>query len=126
MEAQKTPLEARTQGWRAKKGFNPENKTGLHPTGHRVLLLCDPVETKTAGGIVLPDAVTSKEKVQMVQATVLEIGSECWSDKSTDAAEVGDRVLIGKFAGKFEQGNDASMSTCRIVTDLEIYAVIVK
>lgn len=118
-----TPLAERKVGWRCEKGFNPENKTGIHPQGHRVLLVCDPVEKKTESGIVLPEAVTNKEKIHMVQATVLEIGCDCWSDKSTDACQVGDRVLVGKFAGKFEQslGSDEE---CRIVADLDIYAVI--
>jgi co-chaperonin GroES (HSP10) len=88
-------------GWRAKKGPVSSNTSGFRAVGHRVLLLPEEVEETTAGGIVLARQVVQKEEQAAVVCTVLEIGHDCWSDKSTDYCEVGDRVLVGMYTGKF-------------------------
>ena len=36
-------------------------------------------------------------------ATVVEIGQDCWFDKSTDYCAVGDKVLVGQYTGKFHK-----------------------
>ena len=90
-------------GWRAKKGPNPENKSGFRATGHRLLLLGDQVEETTAGGIILQRKTVDAEKNLSVWATVVEIGHDCWIDKTTDYCQVGDRVLVGQYAGKFHK-----------------------
>ena len=106
-------------GWRATKGPNPENKSGFAAVGHRVLLLPDTVEKKTAGGILLTEKSVKGELDLSVVATVVEIGHDCWSDKRADYCEVGDRVLIGQYAGKFhESPNDGK--TYRFLSDLDI------
>jgi len=88
-------------GWRAQKGPQESNKSGFRAVGHRVLLSPQEVEKKTASGIVLVDKTINAEENMAVICTVLEIGHDCWSDKSTDYCEVGDRVLVGMYCGKF-------------------------
>jgi len=72
------------------------------PTGFHVLIKPDPVETKTAGGIIL--AVNEKlEKHQTDTGEIVAIGKCAWSDKADGKAwaKVGQRVYYAKHAGKF-------------------------
>ncbi len=65
----------------------------IKPLADRVLIEPAPAETKTVGGIIIPD--TAKEKP--LKGTVLAVG------KGTKDEEMilkeGDKVLYGKYAG---------------------------
>lgn len=106
-------------GWRAKKGPNPENKSGFTATGHRVLLLGDQVEEITESGIILQRKTVEAEQNISVWATVIEIGHDAWSDKTTDYCQVGDRVLVGKYTGMFCESPE-DKKTYRFINDLDI------
>jgi len=95
------PISYLSHGWRAQKGPQDSNKSGFRAVGHRVLLSPDEVEKKSAGGLVLIEKTIVAEENKAVICTVLEIGHDCWSDKSTDYCQVGDRVLVGLYTGKF-------------------------
>lgn len=111
-------------GWRGRKGPQAGNTSGFRATGHRLLLLPDPVETKTESGIVLTAKVIDQDRSKGVWATVLEIGCDAWSDKSTDYCDVGDRVLIGEFTGKFHT-SPRDGQEYRFVNDLDIITALV-
>jgi co-chaperonin GroES (HSP10) len=89
------------RGWRASKGPQASNRSGFRATGHRLLLKGDDVEEKTESGIILAARTVDATKSLAVWATVVEIGWDAWSDKSTDYCQVGDRILVGQYAGKF-------------------------
>ena len=112
-------------GWRARKGPQATNKSGFRATGHRVLLLADPVEQKTASGIILQQKTVDAEQNLAVWATVVEIGHDSWADKSTDYCDVGDRVLVGQYTGKFHT-SDRDGRTYRFVNDLDIITPLVE
>lgn len=111
------------QGWRTAKGPQETNKSGFRAVGHRILLSPDVVEEKTASGIVLPQKAVKAERDIAVMATVVEIGHDCWSDKSTDFCAVGDRVLIGQYTGKFHE-SPVDGKLYRFVQDLDIITPI--
>ena len=69
----------------------------IKPLGQRVLVKRIEAETKTAGGLFLPD--TAKEKPQ--EAEVISVGTGGRDDKVPDRITVkpGDRVLISKYGG---------------------------
>lgn len=106
-------------GWRASKGPQKSNLSGFRATGHRLLLATDVVEKTTASGIVLVEKTVDAEKNMAVVATVVEIGYDAWSDKSTDYCEVGDRVLVGQYAGKFHV-SPLDGKEYRFINDLDI------
>lgn len=114
----------RTVGWRAEKGPMPGNKSGFRACGHRVLLLGEQKEEKTAGGILLVASTQDKEQQHQVWATVIEIGPDAWVDKSTDFCQVGDRVLVGQYTGKFHK-SPIDDKTYRFVQDLDIITPLV-
>ena len=113
-------------GWRAYKGANDANKSGFRACGHRLLLIGQQTEEyeTTAGGIVLPQSSQQKEQQHQVWATVVEIGPDAWSDKSTDFCAVGDKVLVGQYTGKFHK-SPKDGKTYRFVQDLDVLTPLV-
>ena len=73
--------------------MNQKHKTMIKPLADRVLVEPKEAETKTAGGLYIPD--TAKEKPQ--QGTVVAAGP----GKKDEPMEVkvGDTVLYGKYSG---------------------------
>ncbi len=65
----------------------------VKPLADRVLVLPDPAEEKTAGGLVIPD--TAKEKPLAGKVVAAGPGTK---DVQMEV-KVGDRVLYGKYAG---------------------------
>lgn len=63
----------------------------VKPLGDRVLVKPDAVETKTAGGIIIPD--TAQEKTQ--KGVVVAVGD----DKEKIKVSVGQKVIHDKYAG---------------------------
>jgi len=71
----------------------------LRPLHDRVIVKRLENETKTASGIVIPDAATEKPD----QGEVLAVGPGKRNDKGEQIAlnvKVGDRVLFGKHSGQ--------------------------
>ena len=65
----------------------------IKPLADRVLILPQPAEEKTIGGIIIPD--TAKEKP--LQGKVIAVGNGT-KDEQMEIS-VGDQVLYGKYAG---------------------------
>ena len=65
----------------------------IKPLSDRVLVLPNPAEEKTAGGLFIPD--TAKEKPLMGKVVAVGPGT---ADVKTEVKE-GDNVLYGKYAG---------------------------
>ena len=66
----------------------------VKPLSDRVLILPNPAEEKTAGGLIIPDTAKEKPlagKVIAVGPGTTEINME---------VKVGDQVLYGKYAGQ--------------------------
>lgn len=68
-------------------------KISVKPLADRVLVEPAEAETKTAGGIIIPD--TAKEKPQ--RGKVVAVGNGKPDEPMT--VKVGDTVLYGKYAG---------------------------
>ena len=70
----------------------------IQPLGDRVVVKPLEAESKTKGGIVLPD--TAKEKPQ--EGEVIAVGKGKLSDNGTvcvPEVKAGDKVLYGKYSG---------------------------
>lgn len=65
----------------------------IKPLADRVLIEPAPAETKTIGGIIIPD--TAKEKP--LQGTIVAVGNGTKDEEMV--LNVGDTVLYGKYAG---------------------------
>ncbi|MCF0182718.1 MAG: co-chaperone GroES [Bacteroidaceae bacterium] len=65
----------------------------IQPLADRVLIEPAPAETKTVGGIIIPD--TAKEKP--LQGTIVAVGNGTKDEEMV--LKAGDTVLYGKYAG---------------------------
>lgn len=73
-------------------------EVGVRPLHDRVLVRRTPEETKTAGGIIIPD--TAKEKPQRGEIVATGKGRVTDDGKVTPLdVKIGDRVLFGKYSG---------------------------
>lgn len=70
----------------------------IRPLSDRIVVEPREVETKTAGGIVIPD---SADKDKPIQGTVIAIGTGKFIDGKIVPLQVkvGDKVLFGKYSG---------------------------
>ncbi|MDY0212257.1 MAG: co-chaperone GroES [Desulfuromonadaceae bacterium] len=71
----------------------------IKPLHDRIIVKCVEEETRTAGGIIIPDTA-SKEKPQ--QGVVLAVGSGKVTSEGKVlpmTVKVNDKVLFGKYAG---------------------------
>ena len=67
--------------------------TQIKPLADRVLIEPAPAETKTVGGIIIPD--TAKEKP--LQGTIVAVGQGTKDEEMV--LKEGDKMLYGKYAG---------------------------
>ncbi|MBX3165029.1 MAG: co-chaperone GroES [Bacteroidetes bacterium] len=90
-------------------------KVNIQPIADRVLVEPAPAETKTSGGIIIPD--TAKEKPQ--RGKVIAAGKGKPDEPMT--VKAGDTVLYGKYSGTELQveGKDYL-----IMRESDIYAII--
>lgn len=90
-------------------------KLSVKPLADRVLVEPAPAETKTAGGLIIPD--TAKEKP--AKGKIIAVGNGKKDEPMT--VKVGDSVLYGKFAG-----TEISIEGHQylIMKESDIYAVI--
>ncbi len=70
----------------------------IRPLGDRIVVQAHELETKSAGGIVIPDTA---DKDKPVQGDVIAIGGGKYVDGKIQPLQVkvGDIVLFGKYAG---------------------------
>lgn len=107
------------------------NKSGIHPTGEKVLVRPIKTERKTDGGIIIPDAAASKYDLAQIKATVIEVGptafeKEVYFEKTygmpTVTPRSGDIIAIAKYAGYLLKGKDGE--EYRIINDDDITAIL--
>ena len=94
----------------------------LRPLHDRVIVKRLENETKTASGIVIPDAATEKPD----QGEVLAVGPGKRNDKGEQMAlnvKVGDRVLFGKYSGQSVKVDGEELL---VMKEDDIFAVVEK
>ena len=78
--------------------MSKSTKQKIRPLSDRVVVQAREAESKTAGGIVIPD---SADKDKPIQGTVSAIGTGKYVEGKLQPLQVkvGDVVLFGKYAG---------------------------
>jgi co-chaperonin GroES (HSP10) len=101
-----------------------ENKSGLEPLGHAVLVRM--LEASAyKGTIAIPDVVREKAAVVEVKCEVVGIGTECWNDEAKPRAMPGDWVLVTRYAGFVARG-PLDGQLYRLVNDRDIFCQVAK
>jgi co-chaperonin GroES (HSP10) len=98
------------------------------PCGWRVLVAMTPVETKSAGGILLPDSHLDQKQAVATVGYVVALGPQAYRRVDTGTvpwAIPGDRVLVAKYAGqRYDAKVHGETVELRLVNDDEIQAVL--
>jgi chaperonin GroES len=103
----------------------PPNTSGVVPLDLRVVVRPDPVEQKTAGGIILVAETTEREKYATVKGTLIAAGENAWEEAAARSAHFarprpGDRIMIAKYGGILFKGADGD--DYRIMNDEDVIA----
>lgn len=99
------------------------NASGILPVDVKVLVLPDAVEEKTAGGIIMPDAVKDRNKYATVKATVISVGANAfqeWGD--APKPEAGSRIILAQYAGMRAKGDDGQEYV--VCNDEDVIAIL--
>lgn len=90
------------------------------PFLHRVLVKPIPVETKSAGGIIL-SLNEKREQASASQGTVIALGDTFGVDyKANLLPKVGDKVYFAQYAGRWIKENDEDLV---LLNDEDILAI---
>ena len=100
-------------------------KCDLIPMEFNVVVELDPIEEKTQGGIILPSQKVDRDKLEAEEGTLVAVSPHAftyadWSEEHRKP-QVGDRVLIARFAGVLRERDGRSL---KIVKDKDIIAVV--
>lgn len=73
------------------------------PVGHHMLVALPTIEQKTKSGIIIPTAVTERERAATVVGYVIAMGADCYQDKARFPngawCKTGDTVLFSRYQG---------------------------
>jgi chaperonin GroES len=98
------------------------NKSGLVPVEYKVLIDPEEIETVSAGGIVLPEKATDREKQAQVRGKLIAVGGNSFEDWKPPIPKVGDTVYYAKYAGIVVTGGDGK--EIRLANDKDITAIV--
>jgi co-chaperonin GroES (HSP10) len=101
------------------------------PVGHHMLVALPTIKERTASGLIIPDAVTEKEKAAAVFGTVLAMGDACYQDKARFPTgpwcKVGDTIMFSRYQGmrfKSQDAESGGMIEYRMMADDCIVATV--
>ena len=102
------------------------NPSGLTPLEFNILLLPDPIEEKTKGGLHLPAVTLDHDKHRATRGTIVALSPFAFNSDiypaDMDRPQPGQRVVIALHAGAFITGEDGV--EYRMVKDKDITALI--
>jgi chaperonin GroES len=96
------------------------NDSGIYPSGDRILIKPSKVETKTPGGIEIPDHVVDHYMMGQTDGVLVAVGPDAWDDVSGPYAKIGERVMFAKYGGQRVWGKDGE--EYRMMNDKDITA----
>lgn len=103
------------------------NLSGIQPSEFKVLVEPKPVESKSAGGIIIPDQTQDKEKYATTEGRIVAVSPGAFifmSEAEWDGLKpkIGDVVVFAKYAGLHKKGRDGKDYI--ILNDKDICAVV--
>jgi co-chaperonin GroES (HSP10) len=98
------------------------------PCGWRVLVAMQPVETKTAGGILIPDNYLDQKQAVATVGYVIAVGPLAYQRPDTGETPwvvPGDCVLVAKYAGQRHDAKAGGQPVeLRLINDDEVQGVL--
>lgn len=75
------------------------NEAGLIPTGTRIIVRPQKMETATKGGIVLVDTTREAEERAATRGVLVDAGADAFAVKEMKGIEIGDVIFFARYAG---------------------------
>lgn len=98
--------------------LTPGNNSGERPFGARILVKMESVSNATASGFITKtDEALEMEQRGMVKGLLVAKGAKAWNF-TDDAPEVGDYIIIKRYAGVCIPGEDGFSYRSCLDTDL--------
>ena len=87
------------------------NTSGITPLAFKVLILPDPVEEVTKGGIIIPIEKATKDEYATTRGTIVAVSGSAFShvtdeEWGDDKPKPGDHVVYTRYAGFRCEGDD--------------------
>lgn len=100
------------------------NASGILPKDLKILVRPDAIEKKTAGGIILPDSASDKQKWNVMRGTLIAVGENAFREWGEGVGpKPGARVVYAQFSGATIKGVDDGeyviMNDADVVAELE-------
>ncbi|HKR17711.1 hypothetical protein [Rhizorhapis sp.] len=86
-----------------------QNNSGIEPLDTKCLVLPDPVEEKTSGGIILSDVTKEKEAWKRQKCTLIARGASAFADWGMDRPKTGDRIFVAQYSGAKIEADDGQV-----------------
>lgn len=99
-----------------------DNESGLNPVEDKVLLLPDRV-SEQVGQLYKPERALAQEQMAQVRALLIATGGNCFEDWDDPIPQVGDRVMVCKYAG-IQDIFGADGRYYQLCTDRDITAIL--
>lgn len=105
-----------------------ECNPGFDPVEYNVVIAPEVVETKTTGGLYLPDSVKETNELAQVRGLLVAVSPLAFNFDAWPEAEMhkrpkpGDHVIYGKYTGILIKGDDGR--EYRLVNDKSVAAVV--
>jgi co-chaperonin GroES (HSP10) len=120
---EKAAVEGEAAFHEAPSSAVPLNPTGINPVEFKVLIMLDPVQGKTDGGIIRTDESQERQQAAATSATLVACGGNAFEDWNGKIPVPGDRVLLNKFSGSPPKAGDFR-NLYRLCNDKDICAVL--
>jgi co-chaperonin GroES (HSP10) len=97
------------------------NNSGIIPVGVSVLVYPREVKVESESGLItMSESMKEKEQLGETIAKVIEISPMAYYDESKRRCNVGDTVVIAKYAGFILKGKDGKVY--RLIKDNDVVA----
>lgn len=98
------------------------NPSGIEPIEYKVLVRPKQAESRTKGGIVLPEQVVEKDQHASMEGIVAAVSPLAFSyEEGAPRAKPGDTVVFQRYSGINVKGNDGA--DYRLMNDKDVVAV---
>jgi chaperonin GroES len=99
------------------------NTSGLQPVDVKVLVRPDPVEEKTAGGIILADTTKDQKKYAATRGTLISRGPNAFAEWGDGNAPIdGARIVFAQYSGLRIKGDDGE--DCLLMNDEDVVGLV--
>lgn len=107
-------------------GQTTTNKSGIRPCEYKILVLPQEVETKTKGGLLLPETKMEKDGFQRREGIIVDVSPMAFTfpdwPETAQKPKIGDRVMFARYQADEVSGKDGL--TYWIMADKSVMAII--